>query len=203
MNEIMNLSPRLLDILRVLYENENITQKELSFKLNNSCAATSNLISKILQYYPPLIHKEVWGKYRYYSLTDYGKKYYERCFNKDSSEEIKMSPLEKITASFILDNFNPNGEDFLAYGLKKLGVDIICDIFTMQEFLYLCLILGIITNPMSVKDAIKLAMPSINGDNYLEVGRIVYQKLKSAIGTYLLGEFESKVFNNSDNKNIR
>lgn len=88
------LTSKQKELISILYNNNGLTQKELSALLGSSPASTSNIVQKILRYEPPLIAKEIIGKYRFYTLSDYGKKCYEDLLKEevvvDAENEAKV-----------------------------------------------------------------------------------------------------------------
>lgn len=210
------LTSKQKKLIRILYNNDGLTQKELSDLLGSSPSSTSNIIQKILRYEPPLIAKEIIGKYCFYTLSDYGKRCYEDLLKDevvDDAENIVAvlqnnknvefnDGLKGILIANIINGVSSDSNDILLLGLKNLSIDIIMATFSMAEFLFLCLLLGIISTPMSPIDASTLLLPDAENEVKILFAKTTYGKLKNLIASELLSKREEEIFGFLDSENL-
>lgn len=216
MNILKCLTPKQKELISILYNNDGLTQKELSALIGNSPLSTFNIIQKILRYEPPLIAKEIIGKYRFYTLSDYGKKCYEDllkeevvvdeaeysyCLQNNKNVEFN-DDLKRILIANIINGVSSDSNDILLLGLKNLSIDIIMATFSMTEFLFLCLLLGIISTPMSPMDASTLLLPDAENEAKVLFAKTTYGKLKNLIASELLSKREEEIFGFLDSENL-
>lgn len=81
------MTKRRLDILFELYRSEKISQGELARKTQMKATALSNLLLKLDSLYPKLFVKEYEGKFCYYALSDWGRRFVEQYLEPVQAQE--------------------------------------------------------------------------------------------------------------------
>ena len=203
---IKYLSEKQNELISILYSSGELSQSKLSSLLGCSVESTSNIIRRVLEFEPPLIKKEPHGKYRYYSLTDFGKKSYEALINRgtvaDDTEKVGIAlqnsesvefndALKRVLITSILNGINSDNNDILVLSFKSLSIDVIMATFSMAEFFFLCFLLGMNMSPMY---AASLLLPSAEIDVKAQFSKVTYRKFKDLIANELLNKREKEIF---------
>ena len=126
----------------IIGENPGITHGELAEKLNTICSNLSGYIKRISEYDPPLIEKEICGKYRSYTLTPEGNNFYKRLTKTEYNEGTNIT-YKKDIMTYILETQESNPSPYVQL-LRSINIEKIDKVFTLPEFTILCKALGII-----------------------------------------------------------
>lgn len=147
--QILN-NKRLIDILKLIHANPNITNGEIATALNRLPSAISASMKKYLDLEPPLISKTTNGKYTLYNITDIGMNFLLQSQNKYCTDESEVDLItyetKKELISYILNSQNDKNNTFLNM-LKEIEIDRIAMTFSFEEFINLCHSLDIL-NPL-------------------------------------------------------
>lgn len=146
----LKISRKGLLAMEAIYQSPNISQTQLSRKLHSSTAATNVLIKRILEIEPPVIEKNKFSNYACYSLTEAGKQFLKENQSfisqmvDSNAKNQSISDLEKYLMSYILcrakKDLNP-----LANSLIEIDIHLFSEKFTFQEFIFLAIQTGILT----------------------------------------------------------
>ncbi len=134
--------------IEIMYDNAEISQIKLVKKLDSTASSIHMLIKRIMTWDPPLINIRKIGKFTYYSLTEAGRSYHEE-LNKidaksDSEKKLNLD-IKKLMISYITCSSYNRDIPPLAQKLVEMDTEIIAREFTLQEFIYLAVTIGLLT----------------------------------------------------------
>lgn len=165
--------------IQLLHNNSSITHNELANSLGVSPSGLTNKINRYLKTEPPLIEKERSGKCVFYSLTKDGAKYYNDNINMEKEESI--SPETKTALiSYILASSQDRDNPYASI-LRRTEVSTISDLLDINEFLFLSMELGILSEDFT---SMENFLDDIHSTRDIEKGEWVeevYNKFKRLI----------------------
>lgn len=124
---IRTLTPKKQQIIHILYEKGELSQKSLSDATGSTVTAMSNLLTRMTGSDPPLIGYRREGKYRLYSLTNTGKAYMQASNDTRSDDGKDTSPSARVENALGLlksrheDSWETVLDDSLIYREKAMG----------------------------------------------------------------------------------
>lgn len=197
------LTPSMIEILNLLAKcSEGICLNDISKILHKPVPSISNLLKKMATMNPNLFYKKRLSRYCYYYITEEGK---SALLKKEENNNISRlfdirqpitinQKLAPILIKNILDSIDANLDNPIAYNLKALGIETIMNNFSFGEFIFLCLILGIISKPLPICEAINIIIPDTPENNSTLIGKIIFNRLKMLINSQLFDDIEVKLF---------
>ena len=164
------------ETIMIIGDNPGITHGELATKLNTICSNLSGYIKRISEYEPPLIEKEISGKYRSYTLTAEGKSFYRKLTNPEYNEGTNIT-YKKDIMTYILETQENNPSPYVQL-LRSINIEKIDEAFTLPEFTILCKTLGMIPQEQIIEKDLKQALDCWNKMQRLIENNIESKKKK-------------------------
>ena len=154
------------ETIRIIGDNPGITHGELATKLNTICSNLSGYIKRISEYEPPLIEKDICGKYRSYTLTPEGKNFYKSLTGTQQKQERHQEKGTEVTYKkdimlYILET-QENSKNPYVQLLESINIERIDEEFTLPEFTILCKVLGIIPQKQIIEKDLEQALDCWN-----------------------------------------
>lgn len=111
------MTKRRAQVLLVLRDSGRLSQGELARKINAKPTALSNLLIRFDNFTPALLEKEYEGKYCYYTLSEWGRRYVEKITPKQASKVLPLQEREDEILYFeakscIVDLMNFYGDEW-------------------------------------------------------------------------------------------
>lgn len=185
--------------IELLYKNPDICHSDLAKLLNYS---NSNLTSHIKRYSETessLFVKASESKYCYYSLTEDGVKYYLESV--EPAHKVEQE-IQKSLISYILCQAEENQNPYTVI-LKQTDISTIASTFTINEFLLLSMVLGILPEDFCCTNIMQ--NPQLLNETKLYCEK-VYSKFEELIVSQVKKEkatlLKSKAFTPKRNNNV-
>ena len=164
------LTKKQNQLIEILYFNPNITVTQLSREMNFTRQTTCNLIKRIMAIEPPLLTSYRSSRNTFYSLTEEGKNYFEvitspeKINRKESSNKVPITgDLEKYLISYILCSATKEKQNPFATSLIEMDIDLFLKNFTFQEFIFLAIQIGILSEDSVTRENAHLFSNIKNG----------------------------------------